>query len=28
MQHEPVICKEEPDEAALAACKELGASLI
>ena len=28
MQHEPVICKEEPDAAALAACKELGASLI
>jgi len=28
MQHEPVICKEEPDEAALKACRELGASLL
>jgi len=28
VEREPVICKEEPDAAALAACKELGASLI
>lgn len=28
MQHAPVICKEEPDETALKACRELGASLL
>ena len=28
MQHAPVICQEAPDDAALAECKELGASLV
>ena len=28
MQHAPVICQEAPDDAALAECRELGASLV